>query len=514
MNRMRLKKWICGVLCLVMLCSLVVAMTGCGGEEKQDAADRHVMVTYFYGENLPKDVDLVEAAINEYLSELGSDITMEYYPMSVYSQNYTTVLLTDEIDLMCVAFGSSPQYYAQMEMIQPITEEELAQYCPHITEMNEEYDMRVRTADGTIVGIATREMGVFNGGCYMIRQSDLEAIGLSEQYPDGTYVTYEDLRTIFTKLKETYPDSYPIGTKLDESGYTAAVDPLGSSKASSGVLDFSDNGFESTKVVNYYETDVYVNYCKFMAECLENGWLDSEAETSTVSKIAAFKNGVSRGVWLTGTPSLRVNYSTDVGEQCVRLQVVEPYYVSLRSEGITWAVAGTSEKKAATLEFLDLFWSDKKLMNMIQWGIEGTHFDVVDEENGIIEFANGLTGETSGYYMGGGFYGDKRYIYTFRSPVMTLEEQIASKVEEQAAMDQAAKKQSPAGNFIYDSTEYNITIKNIESVIDRYANIMALGGYTEEVYKEFITGLKEAGMEEVIADKQQQLDTYLAGIGK
>ena len=114
----KMKKIVSCFLCAAMLAGLLVSLTGCGKQENPE--DRHIVMTYFYGEKLPKDVDLVEAAINDYLKELGTDITIEYYPMSVYSQNYTTILMTDPIDLMCVAFGSSPLYYAEMEMIQPI----------------------------------------------------------------------------------------------------------------------------------------------------------------------------------------------------------------------------------------------------------------------------------------------------------------------------------------------------------------------------------------------------------
>ena len=505
------KKILSLLLCVSVIATLALGMTGCGKQE-ESSGGRHVVVTYFYGEELPKDIDLVEAAVNEYLKELNTDLTMEFYPISVYSQNYSTILMTDPIDLMCVAFGSSPIYYAQMEMIQTITDEEVQEFCPNILEMNDEFDMMVRNSQGEIVGISTRELGIYNGGAYVIRKSDLDAIGMGEQYADGTAVTLSELETIFGKLKEQFPESYPIVSKMDESSYAVSVDPLGNNKFASGVLDFSINGTESTQIVNYYESEAYVSFCKFMANCYANGWIDPEAETSTVTKNAAFINGVARGVLLEGLPSLRDDFATQVGEECVRLQILTPTYVPQRAEAITWAVAGPSENKQAALEFLDLFWSDVKLMNMIQWGIEGTHFEIVDAENGIIRYADGLTAETSGFRMGGGFYGDKRYIYVYESTVDTYEEQVAAKQEERAAMEAAAQNPSPAGNFIYDSSAHDVTIKNIEAVIDRYANIMALGGYTDEVYAEFIAALKAADIGAVIADKQAQLDAYLAEI--
>ena len=506
----KLKKVCSLVLCLVLLASLTIGLTGCN-KPSGDGDDRHIVMVYFYGEKLPKDIDLVEAAINARLKELGTDITMEYYPMSVYNQTYTTSLMTDEMDLLILAFGNSPQFFYELEMIQSITLEEMQQYCPGIMKMNEEVNMLIRSYDGEILGSTLRGAGGGTSGCYLIRQSDLEAIGLADEYPDNCSVTLDDLEIIFAALKEKFPNSYPIGSKMDESYYYVPNDALGGGmKLASGVLDFS-NGMDTTKVVNYYETEGYVDFCKFMATCLNNGWVDPEAETSTTSKTAAFVNGVVRGVWLDGSPQMCANWSNDAGETCVRLQLYSPYVIPVRNDGLTYAVAGTSDKKAATLEFLDLFMTDVKLMNMVQWGIEGTHFQVIDEENYIIDFAPGVTAENSGYYMGGGFYGDQRYIYTYKSSTMTLEEQIQIKKDNLEFGKLAEANVTPAGGFVFNASAHSVTIKNLEAVVDRYANIMALGGYTDDVYAKFIQELKDAGIDAVIADKQAQLDAYLAG---
>ena len=508
----KLKKALSLVLCLVLLTSMMGSLAGCKDNSSVNGEDRHIVMVYFYGTKLPKDVDMVEAAINEHLKELGSDITIEYYPMSVFNQTYTTSLMTDPIDLMCLAFGNSPQFYYELDMIQSITMEEMEQYCPDIVKMNEDYEMFVRSYTGEILGVATREIAIATGGCYLIRQSDLEAIGMADQYQDNSFITLEELEGMFAKLKDKFPDSYPISAQMDESWYYAPCDPLGGGvQRATGVLDFS-NGMDTTKVVNYYETETYVEYCKFMANCLKNGWLDPESETGTTAKNTQFNNGIARGVWLNGNPLLRDSWSTDSGEACVRLHVMTPFSVPARNDAITWAVSGTSNKKAATLEFLNLFWSDQKLMNLVQWGIEGTHFKVLDQENGIIDFADGINAETSGYYMGGGFYADKRYVYTYQSSALTLEEQIEAKKDDIRFGEWAEERPSPAGNFIFNASAHKIAIENIEAVISRYANIMSLGGYTDEVYATFLAELKKAGLDAVMADKQAQLDAYLAGI--
>lgn len=526
-----LKKTLVWLLLVTMTITPLFAFTGCFGGGGDSEEDNHIVMTYFYGSKIPRDLDLVEKAVSDYAKEkIG--ITVEFYPISVYNQDYTRIVGVDEIDLMCVAF-SDPLTYAEYELIQPINEDMLNELAPDLMKENASYDMLVRDAGGNVIGVNTREKFYYNSGSYVVRKSSLEAcpctdagvtdgdgdgkITLADKYVDKSMIDLDDLRVIFAAIKENDCDAgeFPIISKIDESVYAFSIDELGSgNNKATGVLNFgTDNNVDgNTKVVNYYETQEFVDYCKFMAECVKNGWMSSEATTSPQNKVDAFNSGNAKGVWLDATSYLRDSYTIGANETCVQLLMFEPCYVPMRSDGTMWAICGTSEKSEAVIKFMNLFWTDKTISNMVQWGIEGTHYKVVDEENNLIDFADGVTAETSGFYMGGGFYGDKRLIYTYVSGdegILSREEQIQSERDDIATGEKALESTTEAGNFIYDASKYKNQIKNIEAIIKEYANDLACGGYTDAKYNEFIGKLKNAGIDEIIADKQQQLDSYL-----
>ncbi len=503
----KIKRAICCLLSAATVGTMAIGLAACGGS----TGDDHIVMTYIYGGTIPKDLKKVEKAVSDYTQEkIG--VSVGFLPLSILEQSkYSTIVGVDTIDLMCVAFGDPLEYYS-MDMIQKISKEDVEEYCPDILEMNEEYDMMIRSPKGDIIGIAARESAIAGGGSYVIRKSDLAAVGLDDDYVDQQKITFADLDIIFAALKKQFPTSYPIVSTMDESGYTFAVDILGSNdKKSSGVLDL-ESDINTTTVVNYYETQGYKDYVAFMRKCYQNEWISRSSETATTTKVDDFNSKKARGVWLGCNLGLKDSYATEAKEECVQLQIVEQYYVPLRSNGIMWGVCGTSKKKAATLKFMNLLWSDKKLMNMVQWGIEGEHFKVIDEENCIIDYADGVTAETTGFYNGLGVYADKRYIYLYKSTVMSIEEQIASKNADLEMAEKATKRSSKAGNFIYDSSKFKSQIANIEQAINQYAKGLALGSGTEADYNAMIKRMKDAGIDQVIADKQAQLDAYLASL--
>ena len=89
------------------------------------------------------------------------------------------------------------------------------------------------------------------------------------------------------------------------------------------------------------------------------------------------------------------------------------------------------------------------------------------------------------------------------------EEKLSERGLFYATGEKALESTTEAGNFIYDASKYKNQIKNIEAIIKEYANDLACGGYTDAKYNEFIGKLKNAGIDEIIADKQQKLDSYL-----
>ncbi len=508
-KNVRTKTVICLILCLLLLMSALSAcapQSGTAGITGDGTGN--VVVTYLTMLTEPADLPLVEDHLNELLSSKG--ISLDFYPLSILEQSrYTTIIGGGEtLDLMCVAF-TDPAEYAQVGMIKRLTEQDIRTYAPGIAAMVDAGDsLYVYDAKGNIIGISTKEMQNGYGGSYVIRKADLEAIGLADKYTDQARIGYEDLDVIFEKLKEKFPDAYPSGNLGDVSANFMAVDPLGSKAAPQyGVLNL-DASLTDTTIVNYYETPQYKEYLSWVQKWYAAGYIFPDALTTSDNNISLFASGKFRGTYIDCWPNLRDEYVTRCGEDVVQLQLMDPYSVPITAgSGITWCIGGTAKNPAAALKLLDAMMTDQKLMNTFQFGIEGTHFKMIDQEVGVIDFADGLDASTSGFYNTLGLYGDKNKMYAILTPGQTVDGVKTTKELSMQMTQTAAKRPTPVVGFIWDQSNVKSEIAAVDNVIAQYAASIGVGQNKD--YDTFIKALKDAGIDRIIADKQAQLDAYL-----
>jgi putative aldouronate transport system substrate-binding protein len=145
--------------------------------------------------------------------------------------------------------------------------------------------------------------------------------------------------------------------------------------------------------------------------------------------------------------------------------------------------------------------TDVKLYNTMCYGIEGKHFVLKD---GMRAFPEGVTAATSTYNPDVAWaYGNSfnAYLAVGSDPEV---------LKKQLEYDQAAFPE-PAFGFMFDETPVTTELTQINSVIAEYCTPMETGSVDYEVYyPQFIQKLKEAGLEKVVAEKQKQLDAFLA----
>lgn len=504
-----MKKIICSIFACLLLISL---FAGCGttrpSTDITGDGKGEVVFTYLTMLNEPADIALIESEVSKMMNErLG--ITVDFYPLSILEQSkYSTIIGGGErLDLMCVAFADATKY-SDVGMLKKLTEEDIRTYAPDIAAMADSgVPLYIYDSKGNIIGVTTKEITTGTGGSYIIRKSDLEAIGMADEYTDQKRIEYADLDRIFAALKQKFPDSYPSGNTGDVSSNFIATDPLGSvTSKHCGVLNL-DAGITSTTVVNYYETAEYKEYLSWMQKWFDSGYVYPDALTTSDNSISLFSSGKFRGTYLDCWGNLRDEYQTRCGEEVVQLQLVDPYVLSAGAGGLTWGIAGTSKNPAAALRFLNEIYVNEQLVNTIQWGIEGTHWKMVDQEAGAITFADGLDASTSGYYNTLGLYGDKEMVYTMMSDGQTVEGLKASKELLATTSQWASERTSPVKGFYWDNSAVTVEIAAVDNVMAQYAASIGIG--QDKNYDRFIAELKAAGIDRIIADKQAQLDAYL-----
>ena len=150
------------------------------------------------------------------------------------------------------------------------------------------------------------------------------------------------------------------------------------------------------------------------------------------------------------------------------------------------------------MKFLNLWFSDEELGNLISYGIEGEHY--VLDENGMGKYLEGKDATTCAYHLGASISNINRIRWESENP-----EYAELLVESNTN----AKKSAGLG-FGFDTANVTNEITQLDNVCSKYQIGLESGALDPEKYlPEFNAALKDAGIETVIAEKQKQLDAFL-----
>jgi putative aldouronate transport system substrate-binding protein len=166
-----------------------------------------------------------------------------------------------------------------------------------------------------------------------------------------------------------------------------------------------------------------------------------------------------------------------------------------------WAIPSYSKNGKQAMQMLNLMYSDKDLFNLLNWGIEGKHY--VKTADGLIDFPQGVNSSNSGYPVFSSFmWGNQLLSYVFKGDSPKL-------YDEYAELNKTAIKSKGLG-FIYDAGSKKTENAACLNVWQQYDKSLGVGAVDpNKVLPVFINKLKAAGVDKIIADKQQQFDEWL-----
>lgn len=438
------------------------------------------------------DGDLVSQALDEYVAPLiGAHVRLEFYEQEkcdlVFSQ-YASVGNLPDVTLLWSADIS--QTLCDNGRLLPL-DNLLVEYGKDI----------LSSCDDDIL----LNIHQFNDSIYAIPNQSDRAISLCVEYRVEIAEKYnldmskvkclEDLTEIFQQLSEQNGEIIPI-SNVDYITWDPLTDSLGV------LTDFGQN----TTVTNLYETQEYENLCYLVNEWRHKGYLQNTA--SSVTAVNSFSRSPEIFCRVRRySPSLPYVDSADAGEELACVILTEPYtYTDLLRRG-SWGISAQTEYPEAAMKFLNLMYSDPKVMNLLTYGIEGVHYQVIDQEKGVIDFPKGVTVYNSGYaQFRGYFYGNEFLTYVWKG--------YPTDIWEQVQQFNYTALRSKAYGFIYDPSAVLAEVNRCTDIINTYHNMLMAGvGNVHEILAIMRQELKTAGIERVIQEKQKQLNEWIAAGG-
>lgn len=407
----------------------------------------------------------------------------------------------EDVDLMILNYQDITTYISK-EMLLPLNEL-LKDSAPAIQKVILEEGIDITEAaviDDAIYGVANVSGVKANGGGVWIPERIIKETGL--KYDPKHVYSLEELSMWFAAIKELYPDCYPLGLITSGNSFSTKTyfglseEAVGGESSSGTVLDA-----DSLTIVNVYASEPYYDFLCYLREWYLAGYIYPDAAITNASAEELMREGLLLGFPLISSPGMGME--DNFGEKTVCLRTAQVTKGGQYAKSGFWVLPKTCDNPTATMKFLDLLYSDNDVGNLILWGIEGIHYQVVDRENGLIKLPEGKTMADLGYVNALGMYGDMRKHY--KMSTLEREQELAEYEAEGVVAEQRT------AGFTYSSIGVAREIDEIQKVVDKYVPILESGSVDiDRYYPEFLGALEQAGIGKVIADKQEQLDQWLS----
>lgn len=373
-------------------------------------------------------------------------------------------------------------------------------YLLELSELIEEYGEDIKN----IIPAEELNYGVWEDGLYGIcRNAELAASygicmrkDILEQYqidPQGIK-TLEDFEKVLEKLKKegcenikVAPLAYPYFDSLGD-GF--------------GVL--MDNR-EPHTVVNYYETDEFRTFIEKLYQWRQEGYLFDRGYTYDNSRdllYSHFMNDQLFAYFIKYKPGIDIQEKNLTGYEVVTVNLTESVITTEMSTLGLWCIYSESAHPEEAMKLLNLLYTDEDLANLFCWGIEGTHYVV--NGDGTITYPENTTAQTVGYNYNRNWQFPNQYLaYIWENDSPDLESEV--KAYNHSAI------QSAANGFVFDHGKVEAEYEDVGDIVNAYMRGFLKGELEiEKALPRFLEDLEEAGISEIIEEKQRQLDLWMA----
>ncbi|MFD0696574.1 ABC transporter substrate-binding protein [Paenibacillus sp. GCM10027628] len=455
------------------------------------------LVMVYAGPGEPKDMQVVQEAINKVTKEkINATVKLTMIGWAAWQQQSTLMLSGNEkVDLMLSGLGTYSQTVARGQYI--ALDDLLAKQGQGVKKALDDLDpafLNATKIKGKIYAVPSiRDLAADYGITMRKDIVDKYKIDISK------IKSYDDLDPIFKIVKENEPNMIPTvkysTNSIIDTHFNAYMDSLSDGF---GVLPGLDNGL---KVVNWYETPEYAKMLDMVRRWFVAGYIAKDAATSTETQYNMVKAGKAFSFMSHMKPGIAEQESRISGVEMVSAHFVPATTATGNITSIMWSITKNSKNPERAMMLLNLLYTDKDLVNLFDWGIEGKHYVKTSTDN-IIEYPQGVDPKTHGYNLNMGWmFGNQFLSYIFKGDSPTLWKELAD-------FNKNSKKSKALG-FTYSAEPVKTEVAAVRNVVDQYQKALETGT-VDPVTKlpEFNKQLKAAGIDKIIAEKQKQLDEW------
>lgn len=472
--------------------------SGGAGSSGADSGDVYTVTMVIQGTQ-QQDEERIEQKINEILEpELNANLDIVVLPWASATQQLQLMLSGDEkIDVFYTNATNAVQYMHTGQIMD-------------MSDLVDTYGTNLKEIFGGDV-LHGNSIGDFLYGVpTQIERGSIPAIfmrkDLVEKYNIDTASIKEpkDLEPVFETVKAGEPDMTMLFS-INEGDTPVTrlfrCDNLADSNYLGVLMDQENN----TTIENFFATDWFKDTTTMLYDWYQKGYISQDAGTNTENWRTVCKAGNLFSLFFAYHPGTPVEFQSSTGYEFEIVPFYDYPIMNCQSyNSVIFSVAQNSENPEKAMEVLDYIYGSADVMNLLNWGEEGVDYVYEDEENDIINYPEGVTTDTVGYSLNLGWELPNQFIAHKWSG---SDPQLWEKMEE----FNASAKRSKAIGFFFDSAEYESEVAALANVVKQYSGALYSGSGDPETYiPQFLDALEGAGIDKVIAAKQEQFDTWLA----
>ena len=549
------KRTICLLLAMIMVLSIVLA--GCSKTAETPAADEppaatepaettdntetpeapeetaepaleqktiQLMIT---GAGKQANSDKVWAAFNEQLQQYVPNTTVEFIdvPFEEYSEKFSQVLASGEgVDLAWTGWLiNKPQNIADGNLM-PL-DDLLAEYGQGIVDILGENVVEIhRNADDGklyylpswqgLVGdrrgwLVVTEIAELAGDTW-IEDTEAALNKWRNNYSEGTEA-FQAVLDQATKYLAAAKEAGKLGAGIN-TGRVFGWSMYNGTRSNPGVggaeigIPFEDNTFT---VIDGVASEHYKLYAKTMADWYKEGYIRSDIMSVDTSTLTMPKNGeitdttyvFSCDPYLTEADQDAA--TADAGMDMTYLPVEENASLILGGD-TSYAIPYCADEPERAMMVLNAIYSQPDLYNTLIYGIEGE------------DYTKNADGTITTSYVGASptaddSYGIQRWIIGSCKNALINNGTDPNYYADLEALEETARV-NPFLNFTFDRTNVEGICASILNVYYEYGPQLdngVAGDNWEELYNNYMAARKDAGIEELVTEFQNQLNAYI-----
>ncbi|MFD0672253.1 ABC transporter substrate-binding protein [Cohnella sp. GCM10027633] len=450
----------------------------------------------------PADEKKVEEAINAYLKDkINAKIDINMIDWGQWDNKINLAIAgREEMDILFTAAWNGHSNNVAKGAFLAVNDPSgkygnlLEKYGQGVLETLPEAYLAGAKISGLNYAVPTSKELAEQGG--VIYRTDIaDELGLTAQL--DAVKTIKDLEPILATVKEKKPELIPLYMKDGEnfnSHYFAKYDHLGDGQIDGVILK---NGTETT-VKPRNEFPVYKETLAVTRDFFQKGFINRDAATAQLSPQDAMKAGnVFMGVFpLKPGKDAEVANAANLQGKLKQINMTDRTVSTGETAGSMLGITTTSKNPERAMMFINLLHTDKQLNNLLNFGIEGEHYT----RSGEIITA---TDKTPNYAIGASWmFGSQflNYVWNTEDP---------NKWELFKQFNEGAIN-SPALGFTFNAEPISSQASVLTNIRKEYDPGLDTGAIDPAKADEYFKKMNDNGLKDIIAEKQKQLDAFLA----